>query len=147
MSTALKTIKDKIKTHLDALVTAGTLKGATEIDLRKDPLASDIPLYPWAFLTPPAIESDVVDNRNVLRKYSFAIMIVVNADNLTSNTDVEDLMLTIISRFDNNPTLGGTADGGVEPATSTPEPVQTQNGNLIAFWVMVKASKTESLTY
>lgn len=144
---ALSILKDAIKTQLDALVTATTLKGASEIDLRKDPLAEDIQAFPWAFLMPPSTESDLVDNRTVLRTFTFAIMVVEKTENITSNTQLETLLENVLNQFDNNPTLGGAADGAVYPATSAPEPINHLGKNLTVFYVTLKCNRTQSLTY
>jgi hypothetical protein len=44
----IKNIKEAIKANLDSLVTDGVLSGATITDIRKDPLAADIPAFPHA---------------------------------------------------------------------------------------------------
>lgn len=147
MATNIKTIKDGIKTQLDALVTATTLGYASEADLRKNVLDNTIPAFPAAFLMPPATESEVIDNRTVMRTYTFDILIVMKADNLVSNADVENLLEVLLDRFDNLPTLSGAADGAVLPATSTPVPIQSLNVNYIAFTLTLKVNRTEGLTY
>lgn len=144
---ALSTLKDAIKTRLDALVTATTLKGATITDLRKNPLDEDIQAFPWAFLMPPATDSDVVDNRTVLRTFTFDIMVVEKAENITSSTQIENLLEAVLNEFDNNPTLGGTADGAVLPATSAPQPIDHLGKNFTVFFVQLKCNRTQSLTY
>ncbi len=144
---ALKTLKDAVKVRLDALVTAGTLKGASEVDFRKDPLASDVPGYPWAFLMPPATESEQADNRTILRKYTFGIMVVHKLANLATPEALEDLIEAVVNEFDNHPTLGGASDGAIEPVSSAPEPYQQNNKELVFFIVAIKAGKTYTQTY
>ena len=140
-------VKTQIKTYLDELVTATTLGFASSADLRKDPLAEDIPAYPAAYLMPPAIESQVVDNRTLLRSYTFTIMVIVKGEDISSSSYIEDLTEAIMDKFDNKPTNGGTADGGMEPSISTPEPLQHNNRNFVLFYVTLKANKTITLTY
>ena len=144
---AIKLIKDAIKTELQDLVTAGSIHGVSETDMRKDPLMGDIPLTPYAYIMPPSTESQVVDNRTLLRTYTFDIMFVVKGENINTATYIEDLLEIILNKFDNIPTLSGVADGAVEPATSTPQPLQHKNGDLVVFFVSLKVNKTVTLTY
>ena len=143
----IQTIKDNIKTVLDSLVTDGTLKAADEMDIRKDPLDGAIDGTPHAYLMPPSIESDTVDNRTVLRKYSFARMVVENAENVNGTSQVEQLIEKMLNKFDNAPTLSGAADGGVSPASSSPTPYQHNSKNLIVFFITIVVQSTQSLTY
>ena len=147
MPSPLTNIKTQIKTYLDQLVTATTLGMADSADFRKDPLAGDIPKFPAAFLMPPAIESEVVDNRTLMRTYTFTIMIIVKGENITTASYLEDLAEAILDKFDNNPTLAGYADGAIEPTSSVPEPFQHNNRNFVIFYVTIKAKKTVTLTY
>ena len=144
---SIKLIKDEIKTQLDQLVTAGTIQGCAEMDMRKDPLMGDIPNTPYAYIMPPSTESQTVDNRTLLRSYTFDIMFVVKGENVNTATYIEDLLEAVLNKFDNNPTLSGVADGGVWPATSTPQPLQHKNGSMIVFFVSLKIDKTQTLTY
>jgi hypothetical protein len=144
---SIQLIKEAIKTNLDALVTDSVLGGATITDIRKDPLAADIPSFPHAFLMPPAVESEVLDNRSVLRTYTFSIMILFNAENLTSTTELEETVESILSKFDNNPTLDGTANGGVLPVSSSPQPFQHNSKDLIVVSIELQAKEPVSLSF
>lgn len=141
------TIKAAIKTNLDALVTSTVLAGATTSDLKKDPLAADIPNFPHAFLMPPAVESEVLDNRNVVRTYVYDIMILWSAENITDATTVETDLEAILDKFDNDPTLGGTALGGVLPVSSAPQPFQHSGKDLIMAVVQLQAKEHVQLTF
>lgn len=143
----IKLLKEKIKQQLDILVTAGKLQGCAIVDMRKDPLAGDIPPSPYAFLMPPSTESSVVDNRTLLRTYRFDILVMVKGENINTATYIEELIEAILNQFDNNPTLDGEADGAVEPASSTPEPINHKNGEYTLFFVTLRANRTETLTY
>lgn len=143
----IQDIKNAIKTNLDALVTDTVLAGATITDIRKDPLAADIPTFPHAFLMPPAVESEVLDNRTVMRTYTFAIMLLFNAENLTSTTELEEKIENVLSKFDNDPTLGGTALGGVLPVSSAPQPFHHAGRDLIMAVVEIKAKEPVSLSF
>lgn len=144
---SIQTIKNAIMTNLDALVTGGNLGGATITDIRKDPLSADIPSYPHAFLMPPAVESEVLDNRTNVRTYTFGILILFNAENLSSATDLEEKIESVLSKFDNDPTLGGTARGGVLPVSSAPEPFQHNGKDLIVVEVQIQAKEHVPLSF
>lgn len=144
---SISTIKTNIKANLDELVVATTLGGATTTDIKKDPLSADIPSYPHAFLMPPSTESEVSDNRSVIRTHTFDIMVVVNADNITGTSDVETLAEAMMSKFDNDPTLGGSAIGGVLPVTSAPFPSKHGTKDVIILVVQLKAKEVVDLTF
>jgi hypothetical protein len=144
---SISTIKTALKNNLDALVTSTVLGGATITDIKKDPLSVDISTYPHAFLMPPAVESDVLDNRTNLRTYTFDIMVLFKAVNLSSTTVLETAIESMLSKFDNDPTLGGTALGGVLPVSSAPEPFQHNGQDLIMVIIQVQAKETVSLTF
>lgn len=140
-------IKNQIKVNLDALVTAGKLGSVLMDDFRDDLLNRDIPTYPCAILTTPAIESMTETNRDNLRTHIFQILVMQKGENVASATDVEDLIENILNQFDNDPTLGGKASGGVEPSSSTPEAITTGDRTYIVFTVTLKAKALKSLTF
>jgi hypothetical protein len=140
-------IKNAIKTNLDALVTAEVLAGATITDIRRNPLAADIPSFPHAFLMPPSIESEVEDNRTNIRTYSYDIMVLWNAENITDATTVEAALEDILDKFDNDPTLGGTCLAGVLPVSSAPQPLQHGGKDLIMAVVQIQAKQHVTLTF
>jgi hypothetical protein len=141
------TIKAAIKAHLDDLVTAGTLAGASSSDLKKNPLAADIPGSPWAYLMPPGIESEASDNRTNIRTYVYDIMVIWNAENITDDTTVETCLEAVLDEFDNDPTLNGTAMGGILPVSSAPQPFQHGGKDLIMANVQIQAKQFVSLTF
>lgn len=143
----IQTIKQAIKTNLDALVASEVLGGATITDIRKDPLAADLPSYPHAFVMPPSVESEVLDNRSNTRTYTFGVMIVFNAENLASTTELEEKIEAVLTAFDNDPTLGGAAMGGVLPVSSAPVPFQHAGKDLIVAVVEIQAKELVSLTF
>lgn len=140
-------VKSAIKTNLDALVTAATLAGATTSDFKKDPLAADIPGFPWAFLLPPSIESEALDNRTNLRTYVYDIMLLWNAENIEDSTTIEADIEAILSKFDNDPTLGGTAMAGILPVSMAPQPFQHAGKDLIMAVVQIQAKQYVQLTF
>lgn len=141
------TIKQAIKTNLDALVTSEVLAGATITDIKKSPLAGDIASFPHAFLMPPTIESEPLDNRTIIRTYIYDVMVLWNAENIEDATTVEDNIEDILSVFDNDPTLGGTAMGGVLPVSLAPQPFQHAGKDLIMGIVQIQAKQHVSLTF
>ena len=144
---SISTIKSAIKTNLDDLVTATTIGGATITDIKKDPLSTDVGSYPHAFLMPPSTESEVLDNRTVVRTHTFDIMLLFKAVNLASTTELETTIESVLGKFDNDPTLGGTAQGGVLPVSSSPEPFQHNGQDLIMVVVQIQAKEVVTLTF
>jgi hypothetical protein len=140
-------IKQAIKANLVALVSSGVLKGIAMSDLKKDPLAADIPAFPYAFLMPPSIESEALDNRTNIRTYTYDIMVLWNAQNITDATTVEDDIEGILDEFDNDPTLGGTAMAGVLPISAAPQPFQHAGKDLIMTAIQIQAKQHVSLTF
>lgn len=144
---SISLIKTAIKDNLDALVSDNVLGGATISDIKKDPLSVDPGPYPHAFLMPPGVESEVLDNRTVTRTYTFGILVLFQAENLESIAELETKIESILSKFDNDPTLGGTALGGVLPVSSSPQPDQHGGKDLIAVEVQVQAKEYVTLTF
>lgn len=144
---SIATIKAAIKEHLDDLVTDEVLAGATSTDIRKSPLAGDIPSFPHAFLMPPSVESVSLDNRSNLRTYSFDIMVLENAENIESTTELETMVESILNEFDNDPTLGGNARGGILPVSSAPQPFQHNGKDLIMVVIQLQAKADVALTF
>lgn len=140
-------IKNAIKASLDELVTDEVLAGATITDFKKSPLAGDIPSFPHAFLMPPSIESEASDNRTNIRIYNYDIMILWNGQNIDDATTVEENIEAILDKFDNNPTLSGTAMAGVLPVATAPQPMQHAGKELIMAVVQIQAKQHVSLTY
>jgi hypothetical protein len=141
------TIKQAIKSNLDALVEDEVLGGATSTDIRKNPLDADIPTWPHAFLMPPAVESEVIDNRSIMRTYSYDIMVLFRPENITGTAEIEEAMEAILDQFDNDPTLGGTALGGVLPVSSAPQPIQHLDKQLIMVVIQIQAKQDVDLTF
>lgn len=144
---SIQTVKNQIKTNLDALVTDNVLAGAESTDIKKNPLDQTIPAFPYAYLMPPATESQVSDNRSLERTYIFNIMVLENAENITTSYAIENLIESILNKFDNDPTLGGTAVGGVLPVSSSPEPYQHNGKDLIMVMIQIQAKTIVDLTF
>jgi len=144
---SLVDIKNQIKVNLDALVTDTVLSGATITDIKKDPLSADIPNFPHAYLMPPSTESEVLDNRTIVRSYTFDIMILFQAEDIVTTTELEGDIEAILSKFDNDPTLGGTSMAGVLPVSSSPAPFQHAGKDLIMVIIQLTAKQYQSLTF
>jgi hypothetical protein len=144
---SISTIKAQIAVNLANLVTDGVLAGYTTTDLKHDPLKADIPNYPHAYLMPPAVASNVLDNRSVLRTYTFDIVVMQNAENITTSDELETLVENMMNEFDNDPTLGGTALGGVLPVSSSPQPYQHSGKDLVMFILRIEAKADVSLSF
>jgi len=152
ISTTLNTVKNRIKTILDNLKTDGVLGDVQMDDFKKSVFARDVPAYPVAILTTPAIESAADTNRSNLRTYTFDVLVLSRAEDVTDSAEIEDLIENILNEFDNDPTLKagsatGIADGGLEPSASSPEAVSSGERSYIAFTVTLRARATRDLTF
>lgn len=148
MPTTETNIKNAIKAELDTLKTAGTLGEVQMDDFNESPIFDrEISAYPVAILTGAAIESEPQTNRDNLRTFIFEIPIIQKAENITTSTDIEELRGKIMDHFDNNPTLGGAANGGVEPSVSPAESILSRGKSYIVFTLTLRAKASVSLTF
>ena len=138
-------IKNAIKTKLDGLVTAGKLGEVQMDDFKLGVFDRDYGKFPVAILTTPSIEGGYLTNRDNLRTHTYEIIVIQKGENIESATDIEDLIETILDAFDNDFTLNGIADGGVEPSSSTPQAVTSRGKSLVAFSVILKAKGVKTL--
>jgi len=141
-------IKNAIKTLLDELlfvkdennnITSGCLGEVVEEDFAISVFDRQFGEYPAAILSSPSIEGIAYDNSRNLRTYSFEVGVIIKAENITGPTDVEEIMETIIDKFDKHPTLNGTSDGGVEPSISMPAATTSRSKTYIYFSINIKA--------
>lgn len=145
--TLVSDIKSQIKALLDTLVTAGTLSEVQVDDFKVGIFDRDYGAYPVAILTTPAIEGGYLTNRQNERTHTFQIIVIQKAENAMDATDIETLIEAILDKFDNDPTLGGKADGGVEPSSSAPEAVVSRGKTYIAFAITLKTKATKDLIF
>lgn len=140
-------VKTAIQAKLQTLV--GTSIGTLLVsDLKRDPLDAEIQTYPLAILNPPAIATvDRYETNGYIRELTFTITVVEKQENITSITQVEDLMETLLNLFDASITLGNTAVGGIVPTSSFPEPFIHNGKSLVVFDIIVKARTLTNLTY
>ena len=145
--TLIVDIKNRIKTLLDELVTAGTLGEVQMDDFKQGIFDRDYSAFPAAVLTTPSIQGNYFTNRQNARTHTFDIVILNKADNIESATQIETLIETILDKFDNDPTLNGKADAGSEPSSSSPEAVVSRTGTFIVFAISIKAKAIKDLTF
>lgn len=125
-----------------ALQTAGTLGAVVQEDLSKDPLAANYPAFPVAIVGMPDISSEYLDTSMNRRTYEFPILVLAKYEETTAPTDIEDLVDALIDKFDQNFTLGGLADGGVEAAATKGAPISSSDKTYVAIIVIIKARAT-----
>jgi hypothetical protein len=133
------TIKNAIKTKLESLAPA--IIGEVQVDDFKvsNVFDREIAKYPAAIITSATIEAETFTNRDNLRTFTYEIIIIQKGENITSPTQIEDLREGIMKVFDDDPTLGGTADGGVEPSISPAASITDRARSFIVFSVIIKA--------
>lgn len=141
-------IKNKIKDILDGVVTSGELKTVVVDDLKTSPIIDrDIPSFPAAILTSPSSEGGYLTNRENMRTYRFTVTVIQKGENLESADDIETLSDFLLDIFDDNPTLSGVANGGLEPSSSTPEAIVSQGKSYIIFTITLKAHASKLLNF
>ena len=96
---------------------------------------------------PPAVESEVIDNRTNGRNYTFDIMVLFKAEDIDTTAELEGIVEALLNKFDNDPTLSGTALGGVLPVSSSPEPFQHGGRDLVMVILQIQAKEIVSLTF
>ncbi len=147
MPAASTNIKNRIETLLNQLKTAGTLGEVRNEDLKTSWTVKDVAAFPVAIITPPAIEADYFTNRQNERTYTFPIHIIQKAENISGATEIEELMEAIMDKIDNDPTMNGESDAGVQPAVSQPEPITSGDQSFVAFTITIKAKAIKNLTF
>ena len=133
-------IKQKIIDHLNTLQTGGTLKQVIiEKGGAQNMFDRDLLSFPVAILLPGTAEGGTETNQQNLYTYSFDIAVVMKSENIDSQTAVEDLLEAIVQEFNNDFTLGGTAEGSVDPTSSSPAAVESSGQTYTVFVVTIKA--------
>lgn len=142
----LSTIKAKIKEYLEELKDGEVIKEVQVDDLKQGiPFDRDFGAYPAAVLTSPSVSSETLTSNDNLRSYTFAVAVVMKAEDIASETEVEELLEDVLDKFDSDVTFGGAADGGVEPSASNPEPITIKGKSLIVFTIIIKAKATHQI--
>ena len=130
-------IKNQVKERLEELKRRQMLEEVVVDDFKLNLNDQEL-CYPAAILTSPTVEGEYFTSKDNLRLYTFEIEIVVNGEDISDPTEVEELAEAILDEFDQNDTLGGTAIQ-LEPSTTTPEPVKASDRTFIVFSVILKA--------
>ena len=133
-----------IVADLQALVTSGVLNCVIVDGMTKvHPLDRDYPGFPAAVVIPPVLkESAYEDSANNLRQYTWYVMVVTTPDNIpkTDPTYLAGLEDNVCAVFDNDCTLGGTANGAVFPAVMEPPgPVNFNSITYVVFYLTFNA--------
>lgn len=144
---AINDAKNKIKEKLDTLK-PDFLKTVEISDIKRDPLDAEVQSFPAAFIMPPAFAtSGRLDNRTLLREFTFTVMVVLKQDDIVDTEQVENLMQAMVDVIDNSITFDNVAQGGVTPSTSFPEPFQHGGKSLIVFDIVIKCRLAQSLSF
>lgn len=147
---SIQTIKAKIVEKLTEMTQEVTpkLKAVTALDIRKDPLDGKVTKYPHAFVMPPSIDSArFLDNRSEIREYTFAIMVVCKADNISSTSEVEELMEAMMDKFNNSVTLDNELVGGMKRTTSTPATISHGSVSYVVFDILLTGQAVYDLVW
>jgi len=75
------------------------------------------------------------------------VLLIFQAEDLSSTTELEEKVESVLGTFDNDPTLGGTATAGVLPITSAPAPVQHNGKDLVLVEVQIQAKEYVTLSF
>lgn len=138
--TRLSQIKNAIKTTFNGLITDGVIKNVIIDDLKTSNLFDrEMAPFPCAVITSPTIDNQREDRYSNMRTYTFEVAIVCNGEDLSSPTDVEEVMELVIDKFDNAGTLGGLAEGQIDPSTTNPAPITVLGKTYIVFSIIIKA--------
>ncbi len=146
MASQKNLIKEAIVADLQKLV-PGTLASVVQRDLNRDPFAADYDGFPVAIVGLASTKSDYETNRENLRTYIFPVLVIQRLENTSAPTDIEDLEEAVLNIIDNDPTLGGTANGAVQPAITPLEPVSTGDKSYVGFVVELQAKALVELTF
>jgi len=140
MKSLASPIKEKIISDLEALIDDGILGEVDSIEWTKpDVYSMDIAKFPVAIIGPGEVKSDAADNQNNIRTYQFQVFIMQKAENMTGDSDVEDVLDAILNALDTDFTAGGTAVGGILPVESVTGKVISGDKVYICTSILVNA--------
>ena len=143
-NTVGQNIKNAIVTDLQSLVSSGVLGSMAADDYTKlNPLDRTWGAFPAALVIPPTVsQSEYYDVATNLREYTWYVMVLTTPENLpkADPTYLEGLMDSVLQVFDNDVTLQGMADGGVQPAIlDPPGPVSNGSVTYVTMYITLKA--------
>ena len=143
--------KNRIKTLMEQLVTSEDLAGVTSMSFNHDPFDFETQKYPHAFITPPPVSVEVLDNRTLQYNCQFTIQFLVQGEDIAHDdeTNIETLIQIILTKLANDPTLDNNATAGSEIVISANAPTFSQHKkkDFISFDVILEAQVTEDLTF
>lgn len=141
-------IKEQIRLKLERLQREETLRHIYVDDFKKEILDRDYPAFPAAILQSAGIQNETITNSQNFRTYTFDIVVLLKGDDVNDATSIEELRAAIMDRFDSDPTLGNTCDGGVLPSSSPIGTVGMLGGkSLIAFTISLECRAIKDLTF
>lgn len=138
-------IKNKIKDKLDELVDAEVIREVVVLNPNDSTFNVNARSFPVAILSSPSSTSSRITNRDNERIHSFEIVVLVKRENVTINTYFEDLIESILDKFDNNETLGGLCIA-IEPSYSEPQPVPSGDKSISGLAVTLDIRMLKTLT-
>ena len=143
----MTTIKNAIKSKLEQLQQEGTIGTVVVDDFQSDGfgILKNVGVYPAALVAAGGLEGAYDTNSDNMRTYTFEILIIEKGENVSSPDQVETLMEAIVDAFDNDYTLGGAANGGVEPSGSAAQAVSTPEGSFVIFSIGIRAKGIAAL--
>jgi len=143
------TLKSAIKTLLDELKTGESpILGDVQVDdLRESLFDRDVVAYPAAIICDPSVEAQTFTNSQDERTYNIPVIVYQKRENITSTNTIGKIREAIMNKIANDPTLGGAADGAVEPSSSIPEPASAKGKSIIYFTVLIKAKVVIDLSF
>ena len=138
MTSLAKQIKNQLLADLQKLV-PDFLGAVQEIDYSKDSFSADYEAFPVAILGLSSMKSDAADNQDNIRTYTFPILILQKSENITAQTDMEDLRDAIVNVIDTDFSLKGFAPAGVLPISSPAQTASMADKTFVYFVITIEA--------
>ena len=123
-------VRAKIKTKLDGLVTAGTL--GSVLNGEQNPQKVEISAYPAAEIVRMNTDPEYLTNREDIQNYTFAINLykpLTDDDYATVEIAMDSVVDAVLTAFLNDASLTGTVDARLMPIPNNASAI-TWNGIL-----------------
>lgn len=140
-------IRAQILAQLNTLKVSGVLSAVIEQDITANVLQQDFPGYPTSILGSSSLDAKWEYQQANKNTYTFNILVVQLVDNLPYAGYIEDLRDTIAQQFNNNFTLQGMAQLGIQAVMSPKIPVTERGKNYLIFYVTLRCTTLVNLTY
>ena len=137
-------IKLAIRDKLQELVTAQTLGEVIVLSKPVSIFNINADNFPAAVLANSSFDGQRDTNQSNEVTHTFEVLIIEKAENITTDTYLEDLSETIRKKFAANETLGGKAMA-IEPASSQVGPISETDYSMVIFLVTLKVRSIEQL--